>query len=154
MFSVSLTLIVEAVTEIVEILALLTVGTLVGSEFAVTAFVHPILGRLPADAFRAARSDGARLLGRVMPLWYLASFALLVATAVVAGPQRGLIAAGVALMAVVVLMSVTVMVPINNRVAAGEVSRPLVARWDRLHWLRVAILAILFVVLVIGALNA
>ncbi|TDH50278.1 DUF1772 domain-containing protein [Mycobacterium eburneum] len=136
--------------EIVEILAVLVVGPLVGSEFAVAAFLHPIAARLPDDAFRAARSDGARVLGRVMPFWYLAALALLVGAALVAGPQRWLIGSGVALMAAVVLMTVAVMVPINNRIAGGEVSPRLVTRWDRLHWLRVTLLAALFVLLVIG----
>lgn len=143
--------------EIVEILALLVVGALVGSEFAVAAFLHPIVGRLPDEAFRAARADGARLLGRVMPFWYLIAWALLVVAAV-AGSQPWLIGTGAGLMAVVVLMTVTMMVPINNRIAAWrttcEVSRPLAARWDRLHWLRVAILAALSVLLAVGVLGA
>lgn len=141
-------------TEMVWILAILMAGTLVGAEFAVAAFLHPILGRLDGDAFRTARGDAARLLGRVMPFWYLTALALLVAAAVVANSQRWPIGAGVGLMIVVVLMTVTLMVPINNRIGAGEVSRPLVVRWDRLHWLRVAMLATVFVLLVIGALNA
>lgn len=140
--------------QIVEILAISVTGILVGAEFAVAAFLNPILGRLPDDARRAARADGARMLGRLMPFWYFAAFALLVAVAVVADSQRRLVGTGVGLMAVAVLLSVAVLVPINNRIAAGEVSTRLVARWDRLHWLRVAILAALFVVLVTGALNA
>lgn len=142
----------------VEILAILVVGTLVGAEFAVAAFVRPILGRLSDDAFWAARADGARLLGRVMPFWYLTSFALLVGAAAVAGAQRWLIGAGAGPMVVVVLMSVLVLVPINNRIAAWrgteEVSRELAARWDGLHWVRVALLAVTFAVLVTGVLNA
>jgi hypothetical protein len=47
------------------------------------------------------------------------------------------------------------LVPINNRIAAwpaaGELSRGLANRWDRLHWVRVAILAVLFVVLAVAA---
>ncbi|MDD7811513.1 DUF1772 domain-containing protein [Mycobacterium sp. CSUR Q5927] len=140
--------------QIVEILAISVTGILVGAEFAVAAFLNPILGRLPDDARRAARADGARMLGRLMPFWYFAAFALLVAVAVVADSQRRLVGTGVGLMAVAVLLSVAVLVPINNRIAAGEVSTRLVARWDRLHWLRVVILAALFVVLVTGALNA
>ncbi|OBF98985.1 DUF1772 domain-containing protein [Mycolicibacter sinensis] len=140
--------------QIVEILAISVTGILVGAEFAVAAFLNPILGRLPDDERRAARADGARMLGRLMPFWYFAAFALLVAVAVVADSQRRLVGTGVGLMAVAVLLSVAVLVPINNRIAAGEVSTRLVARWDRLHRLRVAILATLFVVLVTGALNA
>lgn len=140
--------------EIVEILAVLVVGSMVGSEFAVAAFVHPLVGRLSDDAFRAARSDSSRVLGRVMPFWYLAALALLVATAVVT--RTWLIGIGAGLMACVVLLTVAVMVPINNRIAGwsagGELSRRLAARWDRLHWLRVLMLAALFVLLVLGAL--
>ncbi|MEB3021421.1 anthrone oxygenase family protein [[Mycobacterium] crassicus] len=145
-------------TEIVEILALLVVGALVGSEFAVAAFVRPILGRLPDDAFWAARGDGAGLLGKVMPFWYLTSFALLVAVGVVADSQRWLIGVGAGVMVAVVLLSVLVLVPINNKIAAwrtpDDVSRALAARWDRLHWLRVVMLAVIYVLLVIGVVNA
>lgn len=144
--------------QIVEILALVVVGALVGSEFSVAAFFRPILGRLPDDAFRAARGDGAGLLGKAMPFWYLASFALLVAVGVVADSQRWLIGVGAGLMVAVVMLSVTVLVPINNKIAAwrstDEVSRALAARWDRLHWLRVAMLAVIYVLLVIGVVNA
>ena len=144
-------------TEILEILAIVLVGTLVGSEFAVAAFVRPILGRLPDDAFWAARGDGAGLLGKVMPFWYLASFALLVAVGVVADSQRWLIGVAAALMVAVVLLSVVVLVPINNKIAAwrsvDDVSRELAARWDRLHWLRVALLSAAFVLLLVGVLQ-
>jgi hypothetical protein len=146
------------VKQILETLALLVVGALVGSEFAVAAFFRPILGRLPDDAFWAARGDGAGVLGKVMPFWYLTSFALLVGVTAAAGAQRWLIGAGAGLMVAVVLLSVLVLVPINNKIAAwrnaDEVSRVLAARWDRLHWLRVAILAVIFVLLAIGVVNA
>lgn len=135
--------------EAIEILAVLMTGSLVGAEFCVAAFTNPIIGRLPADAYRAARSDGSRVLGKAMPFWYLASFALLVAAAVVA--YSPLIGAAAVVMAAAVLLSVTVLVPINNRVAAGssadDVFYELAGRWDRLHWLRVAMLAAMFVLL-------
>ncbi|MEB3049266.1 DUF1772 domain-containing protein [Mycolicibacter sp. MYC123] len=144
-------------TQIVEILAIVLVGTLVGSEFSVVAFVAPVVGRLPDEAFRAFRSDGGGLLGRVMPFWYLVSLALLVATVAVAGPQRGLIGASAGLLAGAVVLSVAVLVPINKRIMAwrsvDDVSRELAARWDRLHWLRVALLAAAFVLLVVGVLR-
>ena len=50
------------------------VGTMVGVEFAVAVFVNPILLRLPAGSSIEARADGGRVLGRVMPFWYFASF--------------------------------------------------------------------------------
>ncbi|WP_067967157.1 anthrone oxygenase family protein [Mycolicibacter icosiumassiliensis] len=145
------------VKQIVEILAVVVVGILVGAEFSVAAFFRPILGRLPDDAFWAARGDGAGLLGKVMPFWYLASFVLLVAVGVVADSQRWLIGVGAGLMAAVVMLSVMVLVPINNKIAAwrttDDVSRALAARWDRLHWLRVAMLVVILVLLAIGVVS-
>jgi hypothetical protein len=50
--------------------------------------------------------------------------------------------------------TVTMLVPINNRIAkwpaTGELSRDLAARWDRLHRLRVAVLVLLFAVLAVA----
>jgi hypothetical protein len=132
-------------TETFEILAVLITGSIVGVEFAVAAFAHPIFAGLPDAAFRAARSDAGRLLGKVMPFWYLVSLALLVAVAVTV--RSPLLGAVVVLMAAVVVLTVTVLVPINNRIATGEFSRDLAARWDRLHRLRVAMLAAIFVLL-------
>jgi hypothetical protein len=54
-----------------------------------------------------------------------------------------------------VLLSVTTLVPINNRIARwqtdADVSRDLARRWDRLHWLRVALLAALWLLLAVSA---
>lgn len=143
--------------ELVEILALSVLGTLVGSEFAVAAFLNPLVGQLPDEAFHAVRRDGSRLLGRVMPFWYLTAFALVVGVGAVGGVPWPLIGAGAGLMLVVVVLSVAVLVPINNRIGdwgeAADVSRELSTRWDRLHWVRVALLAVTFVLLLIGILH-
>lgn len=68
--------------------------------------------------------------------------------------RSGLCGIAAGLMAAVVLLTVTMLVPINNRIAqwpaTGELSRELAARWDRLHRLRVAVLALLFVVLTVA----
>lgn len=138
--------------EAIQILAVLVTGSMVGVEFGVAAFTHPLLARLPDDAFRAARSESSRVMGKVMPFWYFTSLALLVAAAVTA--RSPLIGAAVVLMTAAMLLTVTVLVPINNRVAAwpagGEVSYELAGRWDRLHWVRVALLATLFALLTVG----
>jgi quinol-cytochrome oxidoreductase complex cytochrome b subunit len=136
-------------TATIEIVAVLITGCMVGVEFAVVAFAHPVFAGLPDDAFRAARSEGSRLLGRVMPFWYVGTLVALIAAAVVT--HSGLAGIAIGLMAAVVLLTLAVLVPINNRIAAwsatGELSRELAGRWDRLHWLRVAILAAIFVLL-------
>ena len=52
------------------------VGTMVGVEFAVAVFVNPIFQRMPVGAALEARADGGRVLGRVMPFWYVGSLIL------------------------------------------------------------------------------
>jgi hypothetical protein len=88
-----------------------------------------------------------------MPFWYIGALVLLIAAAVLS--RNVLVVGAVALMAAAVLLSVTALVPINNRIGRwqtdADVSRDLASRWDRLHWLRVALLAALWVLLVLAA---
>jgi len=138
---------------VIEIVALVLVGPLLGVELGVAAFTNPIVARLPDNAFRQVRSGGSRLLGRIMPFWYIATLAALIAAAVSA--KSGLLIAAAALMAAAVMLTVTTLVPINNRIATwttdADVSRELANRWDRLHWIRVALLAVLWLLLAISA---
>lgn len=140
-------------TKLIEIAALVLVGPLVGVEFGVAAFTNPIFAKLPDPAFRQVRSSGSRLLGAVMPFWYIGALVVLVAEAVVF--RNALVVGAATLMAAAVLLSVTTLVPINNRIARWQTDadfpRDLAARWDRLHWLRVALLAALFVLLAVSA---
>jgi uncharacterized membrane protein len=135
------------------------VGTMVGVEFAVAVFVNPILLRLPAGHSLEARADGARVLGRVMPFWYFGS---LILTAALAGATWGRPAAGPAiaagaLLAVSVVMSIALLVPINNRAASWTADqhpadwREQQQRWDRLHYARVAIIIAAFVLALVAA---
>jgi hypothetical protein len=140
--------------QIVQIVAVLVMGTLVGVEFGVAAFTNPILERLPDDAYRQARATGSRILGMVMPFWYFAAAALLVGVAWLQWTSVSI--AAVAVMGSVMVLSLTTLVPINNRVAASVGAgleaapvRELTQRWDRLHWLRVALLAVVFGLLVV-----
>jgi uncharacterized membrane protein len=135
------------------------VGTMVGVEFAVAVFVNPILLRLPAGASIEARADGGRVLGRVMPFWYFGS---LILTAGLAIATCGESAAGAAiaaagLLAVSVVMSIALLVPINNRSATWTADhhpddwREQQQRWDRLHYARVAIIVAAFVLTLVAA---
>ena len=140
-------------TKMIEIVALVLVGPLVGVELGVAAFTNPIVAKLPDAAFRQVRSGGSRLLGTVMPFWYIGALVVLIAEAVLS--RNALVVAAAALLAAAVLLTVTTLVPINNRIARWEtdadVSRSLAGRWDRLHWLRVALLAVPFLLLAISA---
>jgi Domain of unknown function (DUF1772) len=138
---------------VIEIIALVLMGPLLGVELGVAAFTRPIVRKLPDGAFRQFRSGGARLLGTVMPFWYLGTLAALIVAAV--SSRSGLLIAAAALMGAAVLLTVTMLVPINNRIAKwatdADVSRELANRWDRLHWIRVALLAALWLLLAISA---
>ena len=139
----------------VQILATIVLGTLVGVEFGVAAFTNPIFKRLPDDARWQARAAGGRILGTVMPFWYIGATALMIAVAVLTGAPT--VISAVVVMGVVMVLTLTTLVPINNAmvaaVGAGSVAtaeREQADRWDRLHWLRVALV---FVALVLLALS-
>lgn len=145
--------------EVLVVIAIVVVGLMVGVELAVAVFVNPIFDRLPQDGGLAARSDAARVLGRVMPFWYITSLAL---TAVWATLSWGRLATGPvvvagALLVASVVMTVLLLVPVNSRVATWSTSTPpanwrrQLSRWDRLHHLRVAVITTAFTLLVIGA---
>ncbi|MCD4533165.1 DUF1772 domain-containing protein [Nocardioides sp. cx-169] len=146
-------------TTSIAVVALVVTGLLVGVELCVAVFVNPILDRLPGDAGLLGRADGGRVLGRLMPWWYVASFLLCVAVAVLAdgAGSTWAAAAGAALLMVSVVISVTLLVPINNRAKTWTPGnapadwRDQVQRWDRLHYLRVAIITAGFASLALGA---
>lgn len=134
------------------------VGVMVGVEFAVAVFVNPILRRLPAGSSLEARADGARVLGRVMPFWYFASLLLTawLAAANWGGSAGTAAVAAAALLVVSVVMSITLLVPINNRAATWTAEhhpadyREQEQRWDLLHYARVAIILTGFVLTLVA----
>lgn len=140
----------------IDALAVVITGLMVGVELAVAVFFNPLIARLPDDGFRAARGGAARALGTTMPFWYAVVLLLVASLAIQErGEQRDWlcgIAAG--LMAAVILLTVTMLVPINNRIAkwpsTGELSRELAVRWDRRHRARVILLLVVFVLLALA----
>ena len=138
------------------------VGTMVGVEFAVAAFVNPMLLRLPAGPSLEASADGARVLGRVMPFWYVGSLILTAGLAAAAWsrPAAGAAIAAAALLAVSVVMSILLLVPIAKRSATWTADdhpsdwREQWRRWDRLHYARVAIIIAAFVLTLVAARGA
>lgn len=131
---------------VVGFLALALAGPLVGFELAVAAVMNPIASTLSDGAFRLTRSAGSRQLGAVMPFWYICVLVLAITNVVFVSDAFAISAA--VLFAVVSVVSVTVLVPINNRIGRwasdSDVDRDLATRWDRYHWLRVALLFVAF----------
>jgi uncharacterized membrane protein len=137
-------------------------GVMVGVEFAVAVFVGPMLRRLPVGSWIEASADGGRVLGRVMPVWYIGSLLLTagLAAAKWGGPAGDAAVAAAALFIVSVVMSVTVLVPINNRQSTWTADdhpadwREQHRRWDRWHYARVAIIVAAFVLTLVAGMIA
>ena len=138
--------------DVLAVTTIVVVGMLVGVEFSVSAFVNPIFDRLPTESGIAARSDGARVLGRLMPFWYIGSVALgAVWTALAWGDDGAAqVGAATALLMVSVVMSVLLLVPIASRSATWSSTAPPAdwkeqsKRWDRYHVVRVGVIVLAF----------
>jgi hypothetical protein len=143
-----------------EIILLVAAGTLVGNEICIAAFVHPIFYKLPEECHLRAAQPLAKLLGAVMPFWYLAVVALTAAECYLArdgNPQAlHLLEAAAVIFAVSIAFTLLGPVPTNNRIARIVPEQPpqnwlaLRKRWDRLHAIRVAILLVALLLLTAG----
>ena len=146
--------------EVLNVIAIIVAGLMVGSEMAVAAFVHPTLDRLPDAVHLPAASALARVLGRFMPFWYVLVVLLTLAEVLVRWHQSGRvpmwIATSALLWVLAVVYSITALVPINNRITSWEKVTPPAdwktyrSRWDLLHRWRVVLLTIAFALLIVG----
>ncbi|MFI9831602.1 anthrone oxygenase family protein [Streptomyces sp. NPDC051913] len=139
-----------------EVVTVVVVGVMVGVEFAVAFVMNPILNALPEDSGQQGHAHGGRMLGAVMPVWYIGSLAL-VAVWAVAGRHHdgtGLVVTAGALLMLSVVMSILLLVPINNRNKTWTAeNRPAdwkqqLNRWLRWHYVRVAVIVTAFALLV------
>ncbi|WP_371661743.1 anthrone oxygenase family protein [Streptomyces sp. NBC_00280] len=139
-----------------EVFTTVIVGLMVGVEFSVAFVMHPILNALPEDSGQLGHAHGGRMLGAVMPVWYIGSL-VLVAIWVVAGWHHdgtGLVVGAAVLLILSVIMSLLLLVPINNRNKTWTPeNRPAdwkqqMKRWERFHYVRVAVIVAAFTLLV------
>jgi fucose 4-O-acetylase-like acetyltransferase len=145
-----------------HILAVVTgtvLGIMVGVEFAVAVFVNLIFRQLPIGASIEARAAGGRLLGRVMPFWYFCSLALISALAAAdwsRSAARNAAVTAAVFLALSVVLSVALLVPLNNRSVSWTAAdhptdwREQQKRWDRLHYIRVALIVTAFVLTLVA----
>ncbi|TCK26176.1 DUF1772 domain-containing protein [Pseudonocardia endophytica] len=137
------------------VVTVVVVGLMVGVEVAVAFVLNPILDGLPADSGQLGRAHGGRMLGALMPFWYVGSLVLSAIWVVAAWsrPGTGLVAVAAGLLIVSVVMSVLLLVPINNRSKTWTAeNRPedwkdQIHRWDRFHHVRVAVIVAAFALL-------
>src|ERR1044072_149360 len=124
-----------------EVFTTVVVGVVVGGGFSVAFVMNPILNALPEDSSQLGHAHGGRMLGAVMPVWYIGSL-VLVAVGAIAGWHHdgaGLVVTAGALLILSVVMSILLLVPINNRNKTWTPeSRPAdwkqqLNPWERLH---------------------
>ncbi|MBK3624276.1 anthrone oxygenase family protein [Streptomyces asoensis] len=139
-----------------QVFTTVIVGLMVGVEFSVAFVMNRIFNALPEDSDQLARAHGGRMLGALMPFWYIGSL-ILSAVWAVAGwdhPGAGLVVIAAALLIASVIMSLLLLVPINNQGKTWTPeNRPAdwkeqMNRWDRYHYVRVAIIVAAFAFLV------
>jgi hypothetical protein len=138
---------------VLDIVAILSIGLMIGVEFAVSAFINPTMRKLDEGPQAKALSLFAALLGFIMPFWYGGGLVLLLAETILRRHTSAFTPLTIAasLWAFIILVTITVLVPIANRIAklqttalpAGWQKAP--RRWDILHQLRVALLIVAFV---------
>ncbi|MFF5922132.1 anthrone oxygenase family protein [Streptomyces flavochromogenes] len=139
-----------------QVLTTVVVGLMVGVEFSVAFIMNRILDALPEDSGQLGHAHGGRMLGTLMPFWYIGSL-VLVAVWAVAGRHHhgaGLVVTAAGLLILSVVMSILLLVPINNRNKSWTPeNRPAdwkkqLQRWNRYHYLRVAVIIAAFTLLV------
>ncbi|MBO1337670.1 DUF1772 domain-containing protein [Streptomyces sp. VRA16 Mangrove soil] len=138
-----------------EVVTTVLVGLMVGVEFAVAFVMGPILDALPDDSRQMGHAHGGRMLGALMPFWYIGSLVLVGVWAGTGWHRDGsglVVGAGVLLL-VSVVMSVLLLVPINDRNKNNTPeNRPAdwkeqLKLWQRLHYVRVAVIVGAFTLL-------
>lgn len=139
-----------------EVVTTVVVGLMVGVEFSVAFTMNRILDALPEDSAQLGHAHGGRMLGALMPFWYIGSLVLSAIWAVAGWHHQGtgLVVSAAGLLIVSVVMSVLLLVPINNRNKTWTTdNRPAdwkqqLHRWQRYHYVRVAVIVAAFTSLV------
>ena len=132
-----------------DVVTTMSVGLLIGAELTVSVFINPILERLDSGLRMRTISLFAKRLGTAMPFWYVLSFVLLLAEAILRrhGVGEHLLIAASTLWLAVIVLTLIFLVPINNRMMRLDESSSAQASlhehntWETLHRGRVAVLA-------------
>ena|ERR1700690_429792 len=143
-----------------QILAVLALGLMCGSELNVAVFAHPTFNRQPTDIHVPVRSSFATLFGHVMPFWMagstLLTFLLLLPFEHLNKYAWRLAAFSLSVQILACLFSLAGPVPINNRISkwtTESLPRDWKAqeyRWDLFHWIRTGGLIAAFAILVVS----
>jgi hypothetical protein len=145
---------------LLDLATILCAAFMTGNEIAVSAFVNPVVWQLDEASQAKALSLFAAILGKAMPIWYAASLLLMVIEACLRYHQPAFpwIAAAAALWIAIIVYTLLVLLPINNRIAALETNALPAGwlqqhrRWDRHHRVRILLLVLAVALLIQGIL--
>jgi len=141
---------------LLNIMTITSAGLMVGNELSVSAFVNPALRRLENGSQAQALSALARSLGRAMPVWYGLCLALLALDSFLHLHQATLapLLIAAALWVGAIILSISALVPINNRIASLNTAAPAPGlerdhrKWDAFHRVRILLLMSAFLIFV------
>jgi uncharacterized membrane protein len=143
---------------ILNIATTVCIGLMIGVEFAVSPFINPVLWKLERSAQMQAIRLFAERLGFVMPFWYALGLVLLLVETFLLRhqPQVFLLSIASGLWTLVIVLTLFLLLPINNRLArlesSAELDQALIdhRKWDARHRLRVAALTAAMVLFLIA----
>ena len=141
---------------LLDLFTIVFAGLLTGNELTVSLFINPVMRKLDAAAQARAVSLFASLLGRAMPFWYALCLILFVVETVVHHGRTvfSFLLAATLLWAFIIVATIFVLVPINNRIAGLREDVPLERwiqehmRWERLHRVRIALLLVCWILVI------
>jgi uncharacterized membrane protein len=143
----------------IELSSLLLVGWIAGAELGSWCCVQPVIARLPHEQYVAAEQAMLRTFGRIMPVVMPLSGVLTIALVIVSRGERSLVlwlrVAAVICIAVTVVTTLTVNVPINTQTASWQLTNDtsewhhIRERWHVFQGVRGGLFAAAFVLLTI-----
>jgi hypothetical protein len=143
-----------------DVLTILCAGLMIGNELTVSLFINPVVWKLDDSSQAKALSLFAGLLGKVMPFWYALCLVFMMVETYVRRHQAGvtLLLIAVAIWIAIIVYTVTILLPINNRIARLTGALPQGWReedkkWDMYHRWRILSLVVAMVCLVSGILR-
>lgn len=143
---------------VLDILTILCIVSMTGTEFTVSAILNPALDRLDQATWLKTMPVLARAMGRAMPFWYALGLLFIGAEGYLHfdSPARWWLVVAVLLWIAGIIYSVTMLVPINKRIAdadpaaASSTTTAEHKHWDALHRWRVVLLVVATTCLLIG----
>jgi uncharacterized membrane protein len=143
----------------IELLSLLLVGWIAGAELGSWCCVQPVVARLPYEQFVAAEQGMLRTFGRLMPVLMPLSGILAVALIILSRHETRVVfwlrVAAAVCIAVTVVTTLLVNVPINTETASWQLTndpsewQQMRQRWHFFQGVRGALFAFAFVLLTI-----